>query len=210
VEPHLHATDRAPDAAADAAQPAPFSEVASPLPESVLGWPVGGVNLVPGTLRDQLSEGDTLLVFLRHFGCVFCRETVADLRAVAEADPEYPKVLFFFQGPPTEGRAFLRRYWPEAHAVADPGQRLYAAFGVERGSVVQMFGPAVWRGRWRAAGKGHANGMPAGDVWRMPGVFLVRGERVVWSHRYRHAADHPDFASIPGLAAGPEGVPSAR
>ena len=27
-----------------------------------------GVNLQPGTLRDQLGEVQTLLVFLRHFG----------------------------------------------------------------------------------------------------------------------------------------------
>ena len=29
---------------------------------------VEGVNLDGGTLRDHLAEGDTLLVFLRHFG----------------------------------------------------------------------------------------------------------------------------------------------
>ncbi len=29
---------------------------------------VTGVNLRPGTLRDQLGPGRTLLVFLRHFG----------------------------------------------------------------------------------------------------------------------------------------------
>lgn len=172
------------------------------IPKEVLDAPVTGVNLVPGVLRDQLAPRGTLLVFLRHFGCIFCRETVADLRAVAEADPGYPKVLFFFQGPSTEGRAFLRRYWPEAHAVSDPDQRFYAAFGVERGSVLQMFGPSVWRSHARAARKGHSNGDRSGDVWRMPGVFLVRGEYVVWSHTYRHAADHPDFARIPAAGDG--------
>ena len=70
---------------------------------------VGGVNLMPGLLRDQLGERPTLLVFLRHFGCTFCRETVADLREAA-SEPGYPPVLFFFQGSVTEGRAFLRRY----------------------------------------------------------------------------------------------------
>lgn len=30
--------------------------------------PVDGLNLRPGTLANQLSDGPTLLVFLRHFG----------------------------------------------------------------------------------------------------------------------------------------------
>ena len=36
----------------------------------------------------------------------------------------------------------------------------------------------------------------------MPGVFLVQGGRVLWSHQYRHAGDHPDLARIPELLAG--------
>ena len=171
------------------------------IPETTLAEPVAGVNVVPGTLRDQLAPGDTLLVFLRHFGCIFCRETVADLRAVSESDPDFPKVLFFFQGSPTEGRAFLRRYWPGAHAIADPSQRFYTAFGVERGGLRKMFGPGVWEGQRRAKAKGHSNGERSGDIFRMPGVFVVRDEKIVWSHEYTHAADHPDFAGIPALAS---------
>ncbi len=36
--------------------------------QAVLEAATEGVNLRPGTLRDQLGEGLTLLVFLRHFG----------------------------------------------------------------------------------------------------------------------------------------------
>ena len=110
------------------------------IPDAVLDRYVSGVNLMPGSLRDQLGEAVTLLVFLRHFGCMFCRETIAELRQAAEA-PGYPPVVFFFQGTPTEGRAFLRRYWPEARAIADPELFLYESFGVDRGSLLQMFGP---------------------------------------------------------------------
>lgn len=171
------------------------------IPEPILAAPVTGVNLAPGTLRAQLAPGDTLLVFLRHLGCTFCRETVSDLREASEADPAYPKVLFFFMGSPREGRAFMQRYWPRAHAVADSEKRFYGAFGVERGSLLQMFGPAVWRAKRRAEEKGHSNGERIGDVWMLPGVFLVRGDRIVWSHEARHAADHPEFARIPELAS---------
>jgi hypothetical protein len=45
-------------------------------------------------------------------------------------------------------------------------------------------------------------GPPDGDVWRMPGIFLVENQRIVWEHAFRHAGDHPDFARIPQLARG--------
>lgn len=168
------------------------------IPKEVLDRFVGGVNLMPGSLRAQLGDGTNLLVFLRHFGCAFCRETITDLREAAAA-PGYPAVLFFFQGTPTEGRAFLRRYWPEARAIADPELLFYEAFGVARGALLQMFGPGVLAAGLRARRKGHENGERSGDIYRMPGLFLVQGDRVLWQHRFRHAGDHPDFAKIPAV-----------
>jgi hypothetical protein len=171
------------------------------IPDDVLSETVSGVNLLPGPLRSQLAAEDTLLVFLRHFGCTFCRETVSELRACSEADPAYPQVLFFFMGTPREGRAFMRRYWPTVRAIADPDKRFYGAFGIERGGLLQMFGPAVWRAKRRAQEAGHENGERVGDIWMMPGVFLVRGERILWAHAARHAGDHPPFAQLRDVAA---------
>jgi hypothetical protein len=170
------------------------------IPEDVLDAQVTGVNLMPGTLRDQLGDGTTLLVFLRHFGCVFCRETVAELRRVNESAPDFPPMLFFFQGTPTEGRAFLRRDWPTVRAVADPTMRFYEAFGVDRMGWLDMLRPGLWSAERRARGKGIEQGDRSGDIWRMPGVFLVREGRIVWSHEFRHAGDLPDFGAVPALA----------
>ena len=36
--------------------------------QSILSTTTEGVNLQPGSLRDQLGEKETLLIFLRHFG----------------------------------------------------------------------------------------------------------------------------------------------
>lgn len=157
---------------------------------------VTGVNLMPGSLRDQLGDEPTLLVFLRHFGCMFCRETLADVRAISERDPRFPAPLFFFQGSVTEGRAFLRRYWPGLRAVADPQGDLYAGFGIGRGGLLKMFGPGVWAAKSRAEAKGHGNGERSGDIFRMPGVFLAGGGKILWAHEYRHAGDAPDYEDV--------------
>jgi hypothetical protein len=171
------------------------------IPDDVLDAPVSGANLVPGRLRDQLDATPTLLVFLRHFGCLFCRETVADLRAISERVREFPPVLFFAQGSGIELRAFLRRDWPTARAISDPEMNFYAAFGVDRMSPLAMLRPSLWQAERRARERGFESAERSGDVWRMPGVFLVQGASVLWSHEFRHAGDHPDWDRIPALAA---------
>jgi hypothetical protein len=166
------------------------------IPLQTLDDSVAGVGLKPGTFRDQLWEGVTLVVFLRFFGCIFCRETIADLRKLVEEREDFPRVLFVAEAGTVETRAFLRRYWPAARSVSDPHGVLYDAFGVGRG-FLKTFGIGVFVARRRATAKGHEGGEVDGDVLRMPGVFLMRGEEVVWSHRFRHMADHPDFADLP-------------
>lgn len=163
--------------------------------EVLLTCSVVGVNHSPGTLADQLESDLTLLVFLRQFGCMFCRETLSDMRAISESNARLLDP-FFFQGSPTEGRAFLRRYWPGLRAVADPSSVFYRCFGIKRGGAIKALGPAVWAAKPRANAKGHRNGPVSGDIWRTPGVFLVQAKEILWAHQYRHVADHPDYQQI--------------
>jgi hypothetical protein len=155
--------------------------------------PVQGVNC-SGTLEPLLRQ-PTLVIFLRHFGCIFCRELVADVRRAA-ADADYPPVVFVYQGTPQEGEAFFADLWPDARAIADPEQQLYHLFGLARGSASQMFGARVWACGVRAALKGHFIGKPVGDPWMMPGVFVVQGEQVLWQHDFAHAGDHPNIPKL--------------
>jgi len=180
-----------------------YSRPVEKIPDELLSRFVQGVNLVPGRLRDQLGEGPTLLAFLRHFGCPFCKETIAGLREATLRDARYPAVLFFYQGSPTEGKAFMRRYWPEARAVADPDAQFYDGIGIGRGGIMQLFHPGVVPVLLRARAQGlldEPGERGVGDARRMPGMFLVRGAEIVWAHRARHQADHPEFARIPELA----------
>ena len=88
-------------------------------------------------LRDPLDIGQCRFVFLRHVGCSFCRESIAELRRVSGQAPGLPRVLFFFQGSTTEGRVFPRRYRPEARGVFGPSLEFYDTFGVKRGGVLR-------------------------------------------------------------------------
>ena len=110
-------------------------------------------------------------------------------------------MLLVYQGTAEEGTDFFARFWPAARAIADPDFALYRAFGIERGGGAQLLSPGVIACGIRATLKGNFNGRPQGDPRQMPGLFLVAGTRILWHHDYRHAGDHPDFATIPARLA---------
>lgn len=176
------------------------------LPPVAYTTPLSGLHLQGDTLAEHLqnrSDGPQLLVFVRHFGCIFCREMVADLRKATRKNPQYPAVTLFYQGTIEEGRRFFRNLWPGVPAVADKPKYFYNAFGLNRGGTREMFGPKVWACGVRAAAKGYFIGKPVGDPWVMPGLFLVQGREIRWQYDFAHAGDHPNFSRLPqqlGLA----------
>lgn len=176
------------------------------LSSTILEQPVVGLNLPGGTVGElvRAGPGATLLVFLRHFGCIFCKEMVRDLKLVS-AEPNYPGVVFFGQGDLEESRAFAEKVWPEMSIVCDPDRVLFNAMGLGKGSVYQMFGPSVWACAMRAGLKGNFQGRPVGDIWTMPGAFAVDPTgRVLWRHEFEHAGHHPDWSAVPDLIRGQE------
>lgn len=165
--------------------------------DDLLNEAVEGINLEGSTLREILGGRLTLLVFLRHFGCVFCREVVRDLRKMSESDPRFANVLFFFNDTVEAGSKFFAEFWPEARAVADRERRFYDAFGLSRGSVISvMLDPRIWARGIEAIRKRNAVGVPRGDTLTLPGFFLVRENVIVASYRSRYSADHPDFRTF--------------
>lgn len=160
------------------------------------------------TFKDQHGEDllslsqrqPVLLVFLRHFGCTFCREAAADVgrdRQQIEAQGAVP--VFVHMGTQDQGTHFLTRYQglSGVRHISDPQQRLYEAFELARGNVYQMFGPKSWTRGFRAGVMdGHWVGMLVGDGWQMPGVFRLEGGAVTAEYRHQTAADRPDYLAL--------------
>lgn len=181
------------------------SKPSDEIPETMLKSAVYGINLNADTLHGNLSPDGTLLVFLRHFGCIFCREMVADLRHHAATDGERERILFFFQGTVPEGRDFFAEHWSSARAIADRPLRFYQGFGVPRGTLSQIYGPEVWRRGMQSFARGNRPGLVEGHVRQMPGFMWVKEGKILWRHDFEHAADNPDLASLPfmrGMAKG--------
>jgi len=153
-----------------------------------------------GATLFQLSvESPVLVVFLRHTGCVFCREALADLsRQRAMIEGTGARLALVHMSEPLSATLRFERYsLGDVHRYSDPERVLYRAFGLDRGSLQQLFGAWVW---WRAlvaaVQGGHWFGRLEGDVYQMPGVFLLNHGRIMAEHRSASAADRPDYVDI--------------
>jgi peroxiredoxin len=153
-------------------------------------------------LGDLTRSQPIMLVFLRHFGCTFCREALNDLAEQRrEIESRGIKLVLVHMGSESAAREFFARYGLDDVArVADPNQSLYRGFGLTKGSLWQLFGPEVW---WRGftAGILRRNGIGflVGDGFQMPGAFLLFHGEVLRAFRHKNASDRPDYRKIATL-----------
>jgi len=150
------------------------------------------------SLAELSHKRPVLVVFLRHAGCTFCREALADISARrAEIERDGTNIALVHMGTAESFAAFAGRYGlGDLPAISDPERRLYRGLGLRRGTLSQLLGWSVWWRGARAFFSGHRVGMLEGDGTQMPGVFLIHDGRVVRRFLHATAADRPDYAEL--------------
>jgi len=151
------------------------------------------------SLADMSHASPVLLIFLRHFGCTFCRETVADVSAQKEAiDRTTTRVVFVHMSSFTDADRFFKHFGLESPTnISDPTGRLYRAFSLARMSTVELFDPIVWwRGFCAAILDRHGVGRLQGDGFRKPGVFVIDRGRIRDASRHTRSSDRPDYYAM--------------
>ena len=120
-----------------------------------------------GHTVSALSErSPVLLVFLRHFGCTFCRESLGDLvRKQEQFAANGRLVVLVHMSSEQEAVSFFSKAGvDDFYRVSDPDRLLYRAAGLSRGSLSQLFGLSVWfRGIRAGILDGYGIGLPAAD-----------------------------------------------
>jgi peroxiredoxin len=154
------------------------------------------------TLASLIVDRPLFLVFLRHFGCTFCREAVAELSEKRSAiEAQGTPLAFVHLGTEEKAKWFFTPYGLlDVPRFSDPQARLYQAFGLVRAelrqylnreSIMRMFG--AWR-------QGHFVGFPAGEVERMPGAFLLQQGEILKAFRHKLVSDRPDYLALATLS----------
>jgi len=145
------------------------------------------------------AERPTMVVFLRHSGCTFCRRVMADLGEVRQQLNAMPlHVVVVHMGSPLDGTTILAKYDVEYwHHISDPFCVIYRGFGLQRGRFDQLFSWKVLvRGLTHGLFGGHGIGRLEGDSFFLPGVFVLHHGQVIIGQPAEDATQRPNFVAI--------------
>ena len=164
------------------------------------------MTLPPDSPLGALTDNPTLVVFLRSFGCTFCRQAIADVAAAKAAIEAAGAAIVFVHGSTSaEAEPWFAKYGMSGVAhISDPDRAHFTAFGLPDTGVGALVDPVVW---WRGA----ACALSHGFGWQSPammrqlaGAFMVQGGSVLASYRHRSPADRPDYVLL--VRRGMEGI----
>jgi peroxiredoxin len=142
-----------------------------------------------------------LLVFLRHFGCSFCRQAISD---VADLSPELKRrnvrPVFVHLGTPERAKPFFDYYGiGDVERISDPQATIYQnpVFQLSRMSPwLSLVQPSVWIGWLKGTIFKHGIGKIEEDGHQMPGIFFLKDAKIVRHFRHRTMADEPNYLKL--------------
>ena len=140
-----------------------------------------------------------LIVFLRNFGCMFCREAMEDINKIkSEILDKGIDIVLVHMSDYELGEKFLKKFkLNDLRHISDPDTEFYQAFGLMKGNFNQLFGFQNWiRGFDAAILKGHGIALPVGDGFQMPGIFLLNGTRIENSYIHQKISDKPNYLEL--------------
>lgn len=145
----------------------------------------------------QLSnERPTMVVFLRRFGSISCREMLTDINQQRRSiEQRGTQIVLVHMADTHEASDVFEKYeLGGLHHVSDPSGIMYNAFGLKKSNFKRLFG---WSFRFVSTIQRMLS--PSGEQpkgMRMPGVFLISKGEIVRSYRHSNEAQRPNFRQL--------------
>lgn len=153
-----------------------------------------------GNLLDFTQNQATLLVFLRHFGCVFCKEAMRDLsNQRADIEKLGGEIVFVHMGSDEIADKYFTEFGLKGvKHISDPEKNYYQAFGLRKGSFTQLYGLSTWFRGFAPENKDNKLEISKslGDATQMPGIFHILSGKILESYIHKVASDKPDYLHL--------------
>jgi peroxiredoxin len=170
--------------------------------EDGLSHVLASIRTESGSNLLELAEASpVLLIFLRHFGCSFCRQAISDIADLrGELEKRGVRPVFVHLGTPERAKPFFDYYGiGDVERVSDPEAQAYQlpVFAISRmHPVLTLFQPAVWAGWMKGALFKHGIGAIKEDGKQMQAIFFLKGPKIVREFRYKTMADEPNYLKL--------------
>ena len=161
----------------------------------------GGCNV---RLARFWADRTVVLLFVRHFGCLFCRQQIADIGPYVDRIRALgAELVVIGHGSVEEARAFQEEQAVDFAILTDPSREAYRALGMRRSAwsalnlVVLVRALAAWR-------RGFRQSRVAGDPFQQGGLVIIAPGGVERFRFLSHAAgDHPSPERVLEILASP-------
>ena len=139
-----------------------------------------------------------MLVFLRQFGCIFCRESLSEIsKERKRIESLGTKIVFIHMSDNATAEKYFEEYkLPNAIHVSDPNQEFYKAFGLVKGNFQQLFGLQTWVRGFKLGKEGILPQKQIGDGLQMPGVFLLHENKIKEHFVHQEISERPDYFAM--------------
>lgn len=150
------------------------------------------------SILELSKNNEVLLVFLRHFGCNFCKETLNEIETNKERLLNSKcKIIIVHQSSREHAKKVFEIYnLEEIEHVSDPSRIVYKAFGLGKHNYLEILKPRVLWSTFKSILKGHLPGRIKGDPLQMPGIFIIKNSVLINSFDYSNIADRPPLLNL--------------
>lgn len=152
------------------------------------------------TLYELMQDKPVLLVFLRQFGCIFCKDTLDNIRQLRpQIEARGTRIVLVNMLDDEQGLLELKKYGlDDLDYISDPECMLYKGFKLRRGTLSQLLGVRTWLRMLQLLFARRIFNSASGDmdVFQMPGIFLLYKGRVKKHYIHETAADIPPYLEL--------------
>lgn len=148
-------------------------------------------------LSELSHQHHILLVFLRHFGCVYCKESMYDIsKQRNNIERQGIKIILVHMADHETASAYFKKFKIDSlEQIADPECKVYSSFGLVKGTVSQLFGLKTWLRTAEIAATKQLlpSSKRIGDGLQMPGIFLLKDDAIIDKFIHLSVADRPNY-----------------
>jgi peroxiredoxin len=129
---------------------------------------------------------------------MFCRQWLAQLEQhKAELTAAGVTLTAVGLGEPKHAQRYCGQLAPSVMCLVNATKEAYKAFGLARGSLMQLMGPQIFINGAKASAQGFAQGETTGDALMIGGTFVIDQAGIIrFAHYDADASDHPEFSEI--------------
>ena len=161
---------------------------------------------LPVRLGDIWKDRPAVLAFVRHYGCVFCRDQAVQFHKLRDDFEEAGvRLVVIGHGTPEMAASFRRAQGVDLPVLVDPDRRIYDTVGAKVATIDELIGPrqilaglrAALTSRMKQGSIAVHQGRIIGHAAQLGGVLVVAPDGSVrYAHMSDNASDYPPAREV--------------